>query len=124
MNQLDTYISYGVMVLIILLFIPFCFRLIWHRNMLEKAFIQAGKKWPFFSQEELNDAAFTDLSRSYQMSAHNLISIINILFKMKAEDPLIAKHLKSIRVMLISFMVFPIILAFALIVLYTLLYAP
>lgn len=116
MNQLDDYLSYGVLLFGIIFFVVLATKYMRYWNQLQEAISQSGMKWPPHSQKEINEKTQTEPTAGYKMMSTNMVAAARVIFTMRTENPAIQKPLRGIRRTLLAFLLFPFLLAFILVV--------
>lgn len=106
-------IGYGGLVIFVTFFIVWAIRYFRYEKQLREAFSQAGMQWPF-SQQELTEEMRKNLFAGYRKMLVMLIRLGHIILFMHTDNPVISKPLWGIRWTLLTFLIFPIILAFVL----------
>lgn len=118
MEQLDNYIWYSGLFISVIFFATLVVKGFRHWYQLQRAFLQSGMKWPLHSQKELRNTALKNLLDGYKMMWFDLAQVARILFMLRTDNPLILKPIRGIRRIFIVFLLFPFILAFALVAVY------
>lgn len=116
MDQIDNYIGYIGLISALIFFGILVFKYVRYWKKLKEGYLQSGMRWPFFSQEELNQGAKRNFFGTYRMIFSNMGTAAKIIFSTSTDNPAIQKPLREIRRCYIAFFIFPIGLAIILIV--------
>jgi len=86
----------------------------WHQ--IKEAFLQSGIPWPFPSQRAFNQEMRINYFGAYRKMFLSVVGAGRIIFLTRTDNPIILQPLRGIRRCLLTFVIFPFILAFVLLV--------
>lgn len=112
-------IGYIALIISLLFFVVIASRYYRYWKQLKGAVIKSGAEWPLHTQGELNQIVQSDLISGYGIIFGDLSKTLGIMFSMRSDDPDVRKALWGLRRTLITFCLFPFILAFVLVIVAT-----
>lgn len=114
MDTIDTYVGYVGLICLLVFFIVWAVKCFSYWNQIKEGFLQSGIGWPLHSQKELDTEARKNYFIGYRMIWENTKETVWIIFSLHTDNPAIFGPLRGFRRMLITFFVFPIVLAIVL----------
>lgn len=116
MNHINNFVEYGIVLMGAAFFIFLGIRYLQYWGEVKKAIEESGMPWPLHSQKEINETARDNLSKGYEVMWSDFGQAGRIIFSMRTDNPAILRPLRGMRRILLAFILFPILLAFILVV--------